>query len=331
MPKVSVLIAVYNAEATLNKCLNSLLSQTYTDLDILCVDDASTDSSSDILKHYATQDLRVHILHHTVNKGAPSARNLALKHAEGDLICFLDSDDWLAPDAIKKCVDVFSKDPETDSVLFNVTIYDEEQQREEPYPIPTSETLISGKEAFRLSLDWQLHGIYMIKAAIHQRIPYDDSCRLFSDDNTTRLHYLASRKVGTCKGTYYYRRHNHSATHIVSAKRYQYINAISHLAEQLKQYDVEEEDLHACETARWRILVDTYMFHFCHRRQLTKEERMHGLQTIRSEWQAIKKEWIAPMLRRKFGYMPFKHSWTFFRWQEEIYFFLRSLLGKNRY
>ena len=330
MKTISVLVAVYNAESTLNKCLDSLLTQTYPALDIICVDDASTDESPNILEQYAARDQRVQVIHNGVNSGAPHARNIALQQAHGELICYLDSDDWLATDAIERCVKVFDQAPDVDCVLFNVKLYDPKKQSFTPYPSPPLQYLISGKEAFQRSLNWQLHGIYMVRAEIHKRIPYDDSCQLYSDDNTTRLHYLAARQVGQTDGTYFYRQHADSATHQVSAKRYQYVDAARHLAELLKDMDIEEKYLRTYETTRWRILVDTYKFHYCHRKQLTEQERNQGLEKIHREWQSIHTEWVSPSLRRKFGYIPLKTSWTLFQWQEETYFFLRSLLGKNK-
>ncbi len=330
MKKVSVLVAVYNAEATLRKCIDSLLSQTYTNLDIICVDDASDDDSVNILEQYAARDVRVRVVHNNVNSGAPHARNIALQYAQGELICFLDSDDWFAADAIERCVKTFDQAPDVDCVLFNVKLYNPQKQSFTPYPSPPLQYLISGKEAFQRSLNWQLHGIYMIKADIHHRIPYDDSCHLYSDDNTTRLHYLAARQVGQTDGTYFYRQHAGSATHQVSALRYQYVDAAHHLAIQLQEMGIEEKYLRTYETTRWRILVDTYKFHYCHRKQLTEQERNQGLEKIHREWQSIHTEWVSPSLRRKFGYIPLKTSWTLFQWQEETYFFLRSLLGKNK-
>ena len=330
MKKVSVLVAVYNAEATLHQCIDSLLAQTHTNLDIICVDDASGDESANILEQYAARDERVRVIHNAVNSGAPHARNIALQQAQGEYICYLDSDDWFATDAIERCVKTFDQANDVDCVLFNLKLYDPKKQSFTPYPSPPLQYLISGKEAFQRSLNWQLHGVYMIRADIHHRIPFDDSCQLYSDDNTTRLHYLVARKVGQCDGTYFYRQHEGSSTRQISAKRYQYVDAARHLAEQLLQLGVEEIYLRAYETVRWRILVDTYLFHFCHRRQLTQAEREAGLLSIQREWQAIRKDWITPKLRRKFGYIPFKRSWTLFCWQEEVYFFLRGLLGKNR-
>ena len=84
MPKVSVLTAVYNSEKYLRTCLDSLLAQTLSDAEFICIDDGSTDSSLSILQAYAQQDCRFRILHFAENRGMAIARNEALKVAKGE-------------------------------------------------------------------------------------------------------------------------------------------------------------------------------------------------------------------------------------------------------
>ena len=104
VPKITVLVAVYNAEKYLRDCLDSLVGQTLKEIQVLCVDDASTDHSWSILQEYATLDKRIEIIHLDKNGGQANARNIALKLAKGLYTCFLDSDDWLSPDALEQAV-----------------------------------------------------------------------------------------------------------------------------------------------------------------------------------------------------------------------------------
>lgn len=92
--KISVIIPVYNVEAYLERCLNSILCNTYSNLEVICVNDGSTDNSLEILEKIAKTDVRVKILNKK-NGGVSSARNAALKVATGEFIVFVDSDDWL--------------------------------------------------------------------------------------------------------------------------------------------------------------------------------------------------------------------------------------------
>lgn len=99
-PLVSVVIPVYNVSRYLPQCLDSVISQTYRNLEILIVDDGSTDDSGDICDRYANGDDRIRVFH-TPNGGIASARNLALENVKGQYISFLDSDDWIERHAIE--------------------------------------------------------------------------------------------------------------------------------------------------------------------------------------------------------------------------------------
>jgi len=97
-PLVSIIIPVYNAEATIRRCVDSVLNQGFKDFELLLVDDGSVDSSGQICEEYRKADSRVHVIHKE-NSGVSDTRNLALNMAKGRYIQFLDSDDWITPDA----------------------------------------------------------------------------------------------------------------------------------------------------------------------------------------------------------------------------------------
>ena len=99
--KVSVIIPVYNTELYLNKCLDSVINQTLKEIEIICINDGSKDSSLDILKSYAKKDDRIIIIDKK-NGGQGIARNIAIKKATGEYLGFVDSDDWIAPDMFEK-------------------------------------------------------------------------------------------------------------------------------------------------------------------------------------------------------------------------------------
>jgi glycosyltransferase involved in cell wall biosynthesis len=100
-PKISIIIPVYNTERFLRECLDSILNQTFKDFEIICVNDASTDRCSEILREYADKDKRVRVINHEKNAGMSVARNTGLDAAEGEYIGFSDSDDYMHPDMIK--------------------------------------------------------------------------------------------------------------------------------------------------------------------------------------------------------------------------------------
>ena len=102
-PKVSIIVPVYNAEKKLERCVDSILGQEFTDIELILADDGSTDSSGSICDAYAKRDPRVHVIHKP-NSGVSSTRNCAMDAAQGTYIQFLDSDDWITPDATKLLV-----------------------------------------------------------------------------------------------------------------------------------------------------------------------------------------------------------------------------------
>lgn len=93
-PKISIIVPVYNTEPYIARCLDSILSQSFTDFELLLIDDGSTDGSTAICDSYATKDNRVRVFHKE-NGGVSSARNLGLDEAKGEWITFVDSDDWV--------------------------------------------------------------------------------------------------------------------------------------------------------------------------------------------------------------------------------------------
>ena len=100
MPAISVIIPVYNTEKYLHRCIDSVLAQTYQDLELLLIDDGSKDSSGAICDEYAAQDARVKVFHKE-NGGVSSARNLGLDNAQGEWVTFVDSDDYIEENFLK--------------------------------------------------------------------------------------------------------------------------------------------------------------------------------------------------------------------------------------
>lgn len=119
MPKISVIIPVYNCEKYLSVCLDSVVLQTYNNLEIICVDDGSKDNSLKILKKYEQKDCRIKVITQK-NQGQSAARNTGLKQATGDYISFIDADDWVSLSLYKKFVEKIKKTgADIDIFLFN--------------------------------------------------------------------------------------------------------------------------------------------------------------------------------------------------------------------
>jgi glycosyltransferase involved in cell wall biosynthesis len=100
---VSVVVPVYNCAGTLARCFESIRSQTYNRLEVLLIDDGSTDDSAEICRSYVVRDDRFQVIQ-TLNGGPAAARNTGIANASGRFLCFVDADDYLAPDAIELLV-----------------------------------------------------------------------------------------------------------------------------------------------------------------------------------------------------------------------------------
>ena len=126
-PAVSVIMPVYNGEKHLRECLDCVVNQTLRDIEIICVDDGSSDSSAEIVEEYAAKDPRVTLIRQQ-NGGAGAARNNGLRHAKGRYLSFLDSDDFFEKDMLEKALARLQRD-QADFVVFGCDHYLEDQKK----------------------------------------------------------------------------------------------------------------------------------------------------------------------------------------------------------
>lgn len=141
--RVSVIVPVYNAQKYLARCVDSILAQTHKDLEIILVDDGSTDNSPILCDEFALKDLRIKVIHKQ-NEGAGMARNAGLQEAAGDFVIFVDSDDYIESTTIEKCLAV-RREQCADLVMFgrfNQTV----DGKITPKPIPCDKPLFKGDE-----------------------------------------------------------------------------------------------------------------------------------------------------------------------------------------
>lgn len=143
-PLVSVIVPVYNVAPYLEQCLNSIVNQTYRNLEIILIDDGSTDESGVICDRYAEQDSRIQVVHKE-NGGQSSARNLALDMMTGEWVLFVDSDDWIELNALELLFE--QKDERADIVEFGFSYnYPEEESNQLLY----EDMVCSGRHALKL-------------------------------------------------------------------------------------------------------------------------------------------------------------------------------------
>ncbi len=182
---VSVIVPVYNAQDFLDRCIDSIVKQTYTNLEIILVDDGSLDKSCEMCDKWAQNDSRIKVIHQE-NSGAGYARNTGVQNSNGEYVCFVDSDDSLDVTAIKKCIDSIQKYG-SDTALFGLSHINGESN--ERHNI-SKDKLFYDKEAVREEL---IASFFTLKLGFDVGVV----CKLFSrkviTDNS--LSFMSEREI----------------------------------------------------------------------------------------------------------------------------------------
>ncbi len=144
---ISIIIPVYNASKYLDKCITSILNQTYKNLEILLINDGSTDYSLDICNSYEKKDKRIKVINKK-NEGVSKTRNVGIKHSTGDYLMFVDSDDYLHEKYIEKMY-FYLKKHNLDLVTSSMTFVDEQYNLLKVYSYKNEDVLLSFNDIFR--------------------------------------------------------------------------------------------------------------------------------------------------------------------------------------
>lgn len=220
MVKVSVVIPVYNVERYLEECLDSVINQTLCDIEIICINDGSTDNSLDILESYAKKDKRIKIINNE-NQGLSTTRNIGLEISIGKYICFLDSDDYLELNTLMEAYNI-SEQYSLDMCLFKLINFDDitkKQFTEEYFDMTYLKELVGnnvfnhhdiGETLFRISVT--VHS-KLFKRDLISDLRFPEG--LIFEDNTffTEAMFKAERVFFLDKYLYNRRLHSDSITH----------------------------------------------------------------------------------------------------------------------
>lgn len=213
----SIIMPAYNAEKYIGAAIESVLRQTYTNWQLVIVDDGSKDHTLEIATKYAKEDEenggRIEVIYQENSGTAAAARNTALKYIRGEYVQLLDSDDYLSDDCLEKYYPLVKEDKEID--VIDPLCYSVTDDGEIQFEIAKVSTLlkerISGEKAFDLSLDWTVHGVFLVKTELIQRIQYDEEL-VNGDEFTTRKVFYNAKVVIFCDAVYYYRDNLESTT-----------------------------------------------------------------------------------------------------------------------
>ena len=214
MPKVSVIIPVYNAEKYLKKCLDSACSQTLKEIEIICVNDCSPDSSLEILNEYASKDNRIKIIDFKENKGASAARNAGLKIACGEYISFIDSDDYISLNFLEL---LYNKAIETNSDIIKgedlITLKEDNSIE----ILKQNEKIAKNKYFF---LSGFSTAIYEKKLILDNNILFPENMTMQEDTYWLIQVVHKANKINIVNGAKYYRqRHSDSVSISTNAKK----------------------------------------------------------------------------------------------------------------
>ena len=210
-PKLSFVVPVYNEEKHLEACLNSILTQTYSHIEVVLVDDGSTDSSPLICDCYAASDDRVKVIHQT-NTGLSGARNAGLDVITGDYILFVDSDDEICPVLAERCCSVLQKEG-FDVIQFKYEKMSEDGKTTWKYKesdlFPT-DGVLSSHDALKELLSQHVHHFApfrCVKSSFYREIHFSFPVgRVMEDMSTTYLVYGSARSICFLNEVLYYYR-----------------------------------------------------------------------------------------------------------------------------
>lgn len=206
-PLISVIVPVYNVDQYLHRSIDSILSQTYTDIEVLLVDDGSTDRSGEICDEYANKDPRVRVFH-KINEGVSSARNVGLDNAKGQWITFVDADDWIDKNMYQKLYNT-AVSTQADIVLCSFYEYHGFGKTFLVESISTESDKIEILRNYMLSFTalWNMLVSRDLYTDYHLRIPKEiNNCEDFW--LTVRLFYYAKQISSLHIPLYYYNREN---------------------------------------------------------------------------------------------------------------------------
>lgn len=222
---ISVIVPIYNGEEYIPKMLESLQKQTYTNFEVLLVEDHSTDTSKSIIRKISEKDHRFKVLEPSDKMGtAGRGQCYALPFCRGDYHFYLSQDDFMDADLFEKCIAVFES-TDADVVIPNCILYDGgSNQRLGKYPLDKNYLEpIQSKKAFILSLDWEIHGFTMEKMSLFKSVGLTGE--YYNDEEyRKRILFLQAKRIYFVDSNFYYRQDNPEA--ITKKRKYFQIDVL---------------------------------------------------------------------------------------------------------
>lgn len=288
-PLITILTPAYNAERFICRCLDSLTAQTYPHIEIIVVDDCSTDATRLLLDDYAKRDSRICVLSTKRNSGASAARCKGLAVARGEYITEVDADDWLAPDAIAIAAEEAAKSTQADFILYTSILADENTGTQSPYPIEKGvKSIMTGAEACHWSIGWGIHGWGLCRTEIYRRFPCQTDAGLYGDENSTHLQLLHCREVRQCAGKHFYSVNDSSVTHVVNIRRFDILEGRLALRQQLMQAGADSKTIMRQNRVRWIDFIGACYLFWKHSSQFSEPDRQQIWQRMEAAYNTFR-------------------------------------------
>lgn len=212
MPKVSIIVPIYNVSKYLSNCIESIIAQSYKDYECILVDDGSTDGSSEICDLFANKDKRITVIHKK-NEGLSSARNAGLEVANGKYYVFVDSDDKIEPDMLNDCITSMEKS-QSDLIVFNFQKIKDDGEVIWKSNCGTGTYSITNEEyrfdfvlhfLFDNKIYWPVwNKIYSADIIKKYRLRFENNKKIFSEDGCFNMYYMLHiSKMNIIEGVYY--------------------------------------------------------------------------------------------------------------------------------
>lgn len=243
MVKISIIIPIYNVEQYLKKCLESILAQTLDDIEVILVNDGSTDKSLDICNQYKLKDPRIKVIDKK-NGGLSDARNKGIQIAEGEYIAFLDSDDWVEPNFYKYLWELAQKEKADIAQCDYIEAYHDETIIS--FKTPIKECTYTGTESLHLLYGNEYVRTVIACSKIYKRSLFEEIQfpigKIHEDEFTTyKLLHKAGRVTDSNIKMYYYRQRENSITNEgFNEKRLHALEALKERIEYFNQYSLNE-------------------------------------------------------------------------------------------
>lgn len=302
MPEISVIVPVYKAEQYLERCVKSILEQTYQNFELILVDDGSPDGSPILCDKWAEKDSRVHVIHKE-NGGASSARNAGLKIAKGNWIAFADSDDWLDRTALKTLYDLANQ-YNVPMAIGGMRVV---QEYTDAQTVAKQETVVLSRadlmsRFFRLNGEPDTHSVWatLIRRDILEAYHFIEGKM---NEDVEACYYLARKCEGavyTNKPVYFYFKNVEGVTNSgFSKKKLDLLDVWDIVQKQVEQFTPEYS--YACEMnckrARFTLLTQMSLNGYDHHDPFMVETKRKLKREVRGAfWELMK--WKMPISRK---------------------------------